>query len=737
MFCNKSRNADSLFLPSTDFFQRLKEEVSANDKKSIVIERIRIRESLLKKIRVLFKEHCCIERDLKDILFQMHIVSVSIVEAIIEIESISHREREATDDEDPVTFSWNGETYLLKMLTDGQFICQVPSVVEMLGIETKTLFRNPFLLPLDIDEIIGYDPGGAIEREERMKRVTWEINLKRIKRASQRILFEENRGRLLYEDTVHVTGIDGGKESDFIELPVPNVPTISLHDLDISSKKTFDEALILCCVRLLVDNTCSNEIMGFHIPRRVVLCMNEIKPQDLAQQFDFVAKAGKILISKQLAIAIYSTILRHVLKMDLFKAAVTNRSIFCLRKWLIMVMSKHDYLLGCDAVRGEGETQPGIPTAFGCFTNTCRDSLKDLDDNSGLRGNSINCSTNPSPEGKESALDSTSRTKYIIPSDERAFLRGRIPMPVRCALEVTEGKRSLKVIEGTCQGCLRPGDRIRIGHPFLSRLYHVDNECSQQRGKGEHILIREAFDHTPVLYEEFIDLNEPVALLHNPSLKATTRSRNGLNVTPLLESTKLSTESQYIYDTMTAETICDREPLTFVTIGIWKLVQDKLDSRLEWRKEFDNGLVLWQQHLSIDENCSIPCRFLRVSIDMTLIEQDCRDSLSESDSNIHQQRLQYFERVSLNDIIMETFKSVCNWHPVGSSIDIFKWAKLARRMRFLSKVKNSNHEVDMAFLRHSKHRKLNLTQFRSVLLDMATVRFPSSRYNINVSKQSA
>jgi len=724
MSSNKSRPG-LLFLPSADLFQRMEEEASVNDKISIVIERIRCRESLLETIQDLFRQNCCIERDLKEKLFQVHNVSISIVEAIIEIESASHQKREAIEVDDDVTFSWDGETYLLKMLNDGQFICQVPSVVKLLGVEAKTLFRNPFLLPVDIDEVLRYDPGASsIELANRMKEVAWEVDMNRIKRASRRILLEEHRGSLFHGNTVHVTRIDEGNVTDFIEIPVANVPETVWHDLDKSFERTFDEAVVVCCVRLLVDNECSNKVLGSHIPQRVVLCMNEMKPQDLAHRFELVKKAGKVTISKQLAIAIYSTMLKYVLKMDLFKRTAENHSISSLRKWLIMVMSKHDYLLGCDAVKeGSKEPQKVSKARFYPRDNVCEHSLNGEGDGE-LLEIGVNCSL-----GKRSTKD-----ENIMSSDDRAFLRDKIPVPLCCAVKVTEGERALKVIEGTCDGCLSPGDRIRIGHPMLSRLYHIDKGFSQQCEEGEYIFIRETFDHTPVLTEEFIDLNEPIEVLHNPTLGSTTRSRNGISVKSLIESTKLSTQSQNTYDSMTAETIIDRKPLTFATIRIWKLVQSELDSRLQWRKEFDNGLVSWQQNLNIDESCNIPCNFLRVRVDMTSIEQDCRDSLYVLSNSVHQQRLQYFEKVSLNDIIRGTFSSVCNWHPLGSSIDIFKWAKLARRTKFLSKkVKNSNHKVDMAFLRHSEHRKLNLTQFKSILLDMATIRFPSPRYNINVS----
>jgi len=748
MNCKKSRNPGLLVLPSTSLFRKLEEEVSGNDQKSIIIEKIHTREKILHSIRSFSSNEYGNgnEQDLMGLISQLHNVSVSIIDSIIDMESASRPEREVKtdlnslhpgrDNTDSVKFSWDGGNYLLKMINDAQFICQIRSVLEILG-SKKTHFRNPFILPLDIDEIVGYDPRGSIERTQKMKRVPWNVDIKRVKRASHRILFEEYRGMHTYSDIVHITR-KADKGNDFIELPVASVPEISWHDLDVCSKRSFDEALVICCVKFLVDNEMNSEVLDCHIPRHVVMCMNEINHQDLARHFEVVTKTGKITILKQVAIAIYSTILRHMLKLDLLKSTIANHAILSLKQWLIMVMSKHDYLLTYRSIDEDVcVDRKEIPKALiNCKTDMGRDSSKELDDNCGLQGKDSDCKLYSSSKGEENTLHCGSMKKYSLNSNDRTFLQDKVPTPVWCTFKVTEGERKIEVVEGVWRGVLCPGDRIRIGHPFLSRLYTIDKYCGEEYENRDQIFIREEFDHTPVLFEQFIDRDEPVALLHNPNLKSRSRSMNGRIVKPLIDSMILSTQSQDIYNTLKVETIEGREPLTFSAIKIWKLVPENLDTRLEWRKEFDNGFVPWQQNLISDKNCSIPCHFLRVRVDMALIEQDCKDCLVDVYNNAHQQRLQYFEKVSLNDITMETFTSVCNWHPVGFSVDIFKWAKLARKMKFLSKVKNSNHEVDMAFLRHSHHRKLNLTQFRSVLLDMATVKFPSSRYDINVSRQN-
>ena len=116
------------------------------------------------------------------------------------------------------------------------------------------------------------------------------------------------------------------------------------------------------------------------------------------------------------------------------------------------------------------------------------------------------------------------------------------------------------------------------------------------------------------------------------------------------------------------------------------------------------------------------------------MEKKCYDTVCNPDNSAHQQRLHYFEKISLDDIVLETYKTVCQlWHPITPTIDNVKWAKLARTMKFLSNVNNSNHEVDMAFFRHSHQRKLDIKQFKEVLLDMALLKYSSARYDTSVS----
>jgi len=107
-----------------------------------------------------------------------------------------------------------------------------------------------------------------------------------------------------------------------------------------------------------------------------------------------------------------------------------------------------------------------------------------------------------------------------------------------------------------------------------------------------------------------------------------------------------------------------------------------------------------------------------------MIEKQCIDSPYPLERAVHQQRIQFFEKVPFLEVIDEAFHAVCRWHPKGTLIDNVKWAKLCRQMRFLSNMKNSKHEIDMAFVRHSDARKLDLVRFHSILDDIASMQHP-------------
>lgn len=297
-----------------------------------------------------------------------------------------------------------------------------------------------------------------------------------------------------------------------------------------------------------------------------------------------------------------------------------------------------------------------------------------------------------------------------------------VPLPVYMLVSTREGATTLEIKEYEDIQELIPGDFIRITHPYYSHNYMIESVTNNV------IHIDKAIDYTPFLMRKLDDREDTIERLHNPNKNHTSKSllRENIPLIPLTESTIFSAESSKIINALTLQNIDERPYLCLLQTRVWKLVHVHHDKRLWWRRQHDDGLVPWYKEFHEQSGF---IRNLNVDVNLCELEKLCFDSCLNPDQSIHQQRVHYFEKVSIDDIIDETFRVVCAWYPKGSTIDIFKWAKLARSMKFLSTMRNSNHEVDMAFLRRQSQKKLTLKQFKSVLIDMAILRFPPPRYN--------
>jgi hypothetical protein len=302
-------------------------------------------------------------------------------------------------------------------------------------------------------------------------------------------------------------------------------------------------------------------------------------------------------------------------------------------------------------------------------------------------------------------------------------LRQRVvPFPVHMLVSTREGEATFEITCNQDTRGLVPGDFIHIAHPYYSHQYLIKSVTNN------FIQMDKEFDYTPFLMKEIDAGNDTIERLHNPNRRQKSEFLSSENVPliPLIESSVFSSDSSTVIHALTLQNMVERTPLRILQTRVWRLVPVEHDKRILWRRLYDNGTVPWYQEFN--ENSGI-VRHLNVDIKLCDLEKHCFDSFLDPDQSIHQQRVHYFEKVNSNEIILETFKTICDWHPKGSTIDIFKWTKLARSMKFLSTIRNSNHEVNMAFFRHQSQRKLTLEQFYFVLKDMAKCRFPLSRYD--------
>jgi len=257
----------------------------------------------------------------------------------------------------------------------------------------------------------------------------------------------------------------------------------------------------------------------------------------------------------------------------------------------------------------------------------------------------------------------------------------RVPIPTKCTVRAIKGSCLLTVVQGNATDELLPGDIIRIGNPHDANDYLISSNISDKQ-----VFLTDVFH----------------------SSENRSHEENAVN------SKNHSFNSNNAFDQQQRR--------------IWKLIPKDRDKRLEWRIRYDEGKVPWKTQYN---DPSASSSHFGVQLQWAQIEYMCRgaDALClDFDSSANQQRLHYFEKVPLNEIITATYNFVCQWHPIGISIDNVKWARLARKMDFLFSLKNSKHQVDMAFFRHSRDRKLDMNQFTSVLRDMSRLRYPPSRY---------
>ena len=170
-------------------------------------------------------------------------------------------------------------------------------------------------------------------------------------------------------------------------------------------------------------------------------------------------------------------------------------------------------------------------------------------------------------------------------------------------------------------------------------------------------------------------------------------------------------------------------PLQIKEARIWKLDREEEDTRAAWRREFDDGVIPYRNDDCGHHNS---VTHFRVRMSLENIKQNCIDFPYPLDQCVHQQRVCFFECIPLADVIGESFNAVCRWHPQGSLIDNVKWAKLSRKMNFLSNVKNPKHEIDMAFVRHNEDRRLDLSRFHAILEDVASTQHPAMSTEVSV-----
>lgn len=322
-----------------------------------------------------------------------------------------------------------------------------------------------------------------------------------------------------------------------------------------------------------------------------------------------------------------------------------------------------------------------------------------------------------SPKNISVQTDDLSNAVQLGTSHEtQAFATERlVPYPLPNTVNLRVGS-DIVTVNGDADELrmLQSGDLVRIFDARESSNWSVAEPLAADDGPLT-IRLSTAYDHSRILALEKRALDDTINRLCYPHKK-------DLNNIP-----NHSTEMHGAYEDSVRHVASDanesiHSSLAINNARIWKLIPEDDDTRPTWRKIFDDGAVPWQYDHAGSAKCIV---YFRVRVRLELIEQNCVDFLFRLKDCVHQQRVCFFENVPLSDVINEAFHAVCRWHPKGHLVDNVKWAKLSRKMKFLSNVKNTKHEIDMAFVRHNLDRKLDIVRFRAILEDIASIEHPA------------
>ena len=281
----------------------------------------------------------------------------------------------------------------------------------------------------------------------------------------------------------------------------------------------------------------------------------------------------------------------------------------------------------------------------------------------------------------------------------------KVPVPIPCLVDVVEGSVDVKIWNNRHH--LNHGDWIRI-HSAHGHDWQISPENPTPLIRS-HFQLSRPYNHIAATGKKVVNAE---------NLENTLRKK--------VNSNDFGTEGEIakVYE----------HGFEFSELRAWKLIPKGEDNRPKWRKQYDDGDVPWEECFKdkIDQ-----IEHFNVKIALHSIESCCRDCINGDVKHIHQQRVNYFQKIPVSKILEETFNAICQWHPVTQGIDYVRWAKFAKKMGLLSNLKNSAHEVYMSFMRQTKSRKerrLDIKGFNEIIKDVAIIQEPKLHDNAGVSE---
>ncbi len=701
-----------------------------------VLRHINNREALIERLETLHREasHSRGNR-VQRLLYGIHNASLAVVEAIEawniskqedwyrrktlarHIESHDHISSNTCEQCPYNSFIWNEESYLKKMIYDLDFVRDIPEAINLFGSE-RIFYRNPFLLPHCIDECVG--------EAKHLSTTPWkDVSLHRICKASFLILLDEFHCKNRTTSTLPMAA------AKFFP---PNINVQELSALTTISYPPVAAVVALSCAHLIL-NTVEADVMNklVFLTKSIMLKIFRHPLNDLVQKAEVFNPLRSV--DRSLIKIVSPFVMHDTLKPEL-QSTMPGQIIHLLTWSRVLVSRVIDQREICSASKAANKVILEIESdnQRHCSENKGRVfSVKEtctVNDERNKENTCANVSVQTEAllpdENDNDAEDSTSFEVLAsnaldnLLDDRRPSIAQRIPLPVEVTVNITEASRRV-VVNGVEKAVakLQRGDTIRIYDAHESSDWKLANDPTLSDDETISFCLTEVYDHSKIITQQKKSRANTLNRLCYPYTKDGTEEagNNGLAV--------LSTANEDAFRHVASDkNQSTHSPLHIYHARIWKLIPSDEDNRPKWRREYDNGDIPW-----VDEyvgRSKFESHF-RVTVPLEVMEQDCRDwpYQLDDDQYIHRQRVQYFERVPLSDVIEEAFRAVCQWHPKGTLIDNVKWAKLSRKMQFLPNVKNAQHEIDMAFVRHNRDRKLDRQQFHDIFEDIASTQHPS------------
>ncbi len=739
-----------LIFPSSKVFKRIDCDIELKEQ---VVQSIRNREKFVDSLRCFLsdkdlpKSHSRFSR----ILFSLHSSALSVTDTIVAWSKKFPRSTPILHNGD-VIFNdkqhSQGKNYMLNMLTDLSFADNFLLSKKLIK-KGESLWRNPFVLKMNVDEIIKYIPGSSFPTTYNLQightnnskfHSSWNIDTHRVKEASYQILHVEQTvfGQQKHPKICQIMTDRNTRPISFYHVPLPLLNNQELYQYINMEDPPLAAALVVSCARLILG--CNDTVLQkIHFFSRELAYELLQQPLSLMLNKMYALEEQKQTISIHVVRLIHPVIMHEHLSPKILENELCH-SIANLAEWIRSVVNSfmEEYEQNEEFVNLSLDNRCSVDTPstkearMNIMTDERLEPMEEEPEQTSDREEipeeevstkikrkkkkTKKLTKGPYPKIKmESLGNKCNQKKEEDDCDEYDLSLNKNAIPISCLVQVIEGSKMVRVLEGSSQE-LSNGDIIRIDHVHFSPNWKV-TEINNSDGKGEYWIISRPYDHTSILNKISFQNNDPLLRLYDPYSKK-------VNTTDgCLKKNNVSDQNKHIFDVLGNRADCEkklslgvekRDRFTLKYVQVWRFIEKSDDDRPKWKIMYDNKDIPWQSMYSNSEEYFE--RF-NVKVNLAQIEEQCKDS-SDPRNTSNQQRLHHFVHVPLQLILSETFNTVCKWHPAGNHIDNVKWAKLARKMNFLSIVKNPNHEADMVFLRHCRDRKLNLTGFENVLKEI-------------------